>query len=253
MRIIIPVYNEAANVGPLLTELAATNVVTAVDFIDDSPSDETQAAIAAASACCDLTVTSLHRTDSATGGLAGAVIDGLSRAKAAGTPFAAVMDGDLQHDPAYLPAILQSLQAGADLVATSRYTHGGSREGLDGPVRYFVSWASTRVAKGLFPRSLSRVSDPMTGYFGVRLSAIDLDTLKAASGFKILLELLVSHRGLVIREIPVIFRHRQHGNSKGTMARGVEYGGQLLRLRCHRSLRQYVVDGVVTTNVAPTR
>ncbi|CAN5398235.1 hypothetical protein BH09PAT4_BH09PAT4_00390 [soil metagenome] len=250
MHIIIPVRDEAQNIGPLLEQISTSGVVERVDFIDDSANTRTTDVVNQEASKYAFTVTSYLRQQQAWGGLAGAVIDGLERAAHAGASFVVIMDGDLQHDPAYLPAIYQRLMEGAHIVATTRYAAGGSREGLDGPVRYFVSWASTVAAKILFPRSLAGVSDPMTGYFGLRLHSIDLDALRQAKGFKVLLEIMVSH-DLPLTEVPVVFRAREAGTSKGTFGRGVEYLDQLLRLRLLRSLlwfrpRQEMKDAPAT-------
>jgi dolichol-phosphate mannosyltransferase len=240
IAIVIPVQDEADNVEPLLDEIAALCLGTecaGVIFVDDSADTETQLAVMHwRSRNSTLQVGGIHRVESV-GGLSGAVLEGLySAQRMSDVTHVIVMDGDGQHPPASIVDIVAGLESGADLVATTRYAKGGSREGLDGPMRYAVSLGSTLAAKGLFPMKLRGISDPMTGFFGLRLDAIDLTKLGQADGFKILLELLVTHGNISVEEVPVLFRSRLEGSSKGTVSRGSEYAVQLWRLR-RQSLR----------------
>ena len=241
VAIVIPVRNEADNVGPLLDEIAALCLGTecaGVIFVDDSADRETQLAVMQWRSCnSTVQVGGIHRVESV-GGLAGAVVEGMySARRMSDVTHVIIMDGDGQHPPASIVDIIARLQLGADLVTTTRYAKGGSREGLDGPMRYTVSLASTLAAKGLFPMKLRGVSDPMTGFFGLRLDAVDLTKLDQADGFKILLELLITHTNIRVEEVPVLFRSRLEGSSKGTISRGGEYAAQLWRLRRRQSLR----------------
>lgn len=237
VHVVIPVFGEAENVAGLLAEIDALppelRAELVVDFIDDSRDDATVAAVrASAPAHPDLDVRCLHRTGvDRTGGLAGAVLVGMGRARADGADAVLVMDGDGQHPPSTIPSMLAALDLprSRDLVVASRYTAGGSREGLDGPWRRLVSQGATWVAKSLFPFRLRGVTDPMTGFFVVRLDRLDLDRIDAV-GFKILLEVLV-RTPLGVGEVPVAFRNRNAGESKATAARGAEYVRQLIRLR----------------------
>src|SRR5690606_24936464 len=102
-----------------------------------------------------------------------------------------VMDGDLQHPPELIRALLSRFAEGdADVVAASRYIGGGDSAGLGTAVRYGVSKAATAVTKAMFLRRLWRSTDPMTGFFLVDRSRVDVSALKP-QGFKILLEILV--------------------------------------------------------------
>jgi dolichol-phosphate mannosyltransferase len=134
---------------------------------------------------------------------------------ASSAPFLAVIDADLQHDPALLPAMLAKLQAGAaDLVVASRYVKGGSL-GDWTPGRERASRLATRVAQRILPNALS---DPMSGYFMIRRELVD-DNARALSaiGFKILLDIVLTcGPAIQIFEIPYTFAPRQNGVSKLT-------------------------------------
>jgi dolichol-phosphate mannosyltransferase len=89
------------------------------------------------------------------------------------------------------------------------HRRGGRRSGL-GPARALISAACGSAAKLLFPLRPGPVTDPMSGFFLVRWSAVRLDELRPR-GFKILLELLVRHPGLRATEIPYTFADRHAG------------------------------------------
>jgi dolichol-phosphate mannosyltransferase len=235
VRVVIPVFDEADNVRDLVEEIASIPSLPLklhVDFVDDSHNDRTVKAIESARNQFPLvTITYLHRTGAdRTNGLAGAVTAGMRRALTAGHEYVLVMDGDGQHPPAVIPSMLSRLRPDTDLVVASRYIPGGSHEGLDGNYRRFISRAATWIARLLFPIRLRKVTDPMTGLFVVRASSINPDRFEA-TGFKILLEMILRTPELRPAEVPVIFRLRNAGDSKAAAARGVEYLNQLVRLR----------------------
>jgi dolichol-phosphate mannosyltransferase len=144
-----------------------------------------------------------------------------------------VLDADLQHPPEVIPTLLATAERdGADLAIASRYCGTGHADAL-GPARALISTACGSAAKLLFPVRLRGVTDPMSGFFLVRPSAVDLDELRPR-GFKILLELLVRHRGLRTTEVGFAFADRHEGESKGSLREGLTYVGSLGDLRLGR-------------------
>lgn len=228
--IVIPTRNEADSVGPLLAAIrdGMGDALGEVLFVDDS-SDDTPVVICERAHSSGLAVRMLHRpVGQRNGGLGGAVVEGLRHAR--GT-WAVVMDADLQHPPAlatHLIAVGQSRQL--DLVAGSRYVDAGNAEGLGGGYRRAVSGLATVAAKGTFPRRLARLNDPMSGFFAVRLAALDLDRLQPL-GFKILLEIMVRHPKLRVAEVPFDFGARVAGESKASMREAARFARQMARLR----------------------
>ncbi len=228
--VIVPTRNEEASVRTLLSSLAQTldGIAAEVLFVDDS-ADDTPAVIREAARECGLAVRLLHRPGGARqGGLGGAVVAGLKQAR--GT-WAVVIDGDMQHPPvlaAKLVAIGQARRL--DLVAGTRYCGSGASDGLSDGYRRTVSSLTTRLTKAMFPRRLSRLSDPMSGFFAVRLAALDLDRLNPI-GFKILLELMIRHPRLQVAEVPFVFGARVAGESKASVREGLRFARHLLRLR----------------------
>jgi dolichol-phosphate mannosyltransferase len=231
--IIIPTYNEADNVGHLIGRLAETckGRDTSVLIVDDSPTTATIDTVSEAAgyvADTGLAVSSYYRTGNLKwGGLAGAVTDGLRRCY---SPIAVVMDGDLQHPPELVPDLIDQVTDTADIAIASRYCPGGTAGGLDGPFRHAVSRSSTYAAKLLFPRALRGITDPMTGFFGIKMDRLDLSCLQP-HGFKILLEILARHPDLNVQEIPFDFAVRTAGTSKGDFSQGWQFARHLMTLR----------------------
>jgi dolichol-phosphate mannosyltransferase len=201
LDVVIPTRNEVENIGPLLDKLdAVLPEESEIIFVDDS-TDETPAVIELERERRVRRITLVHRTARARGdGLAGAVAHGLRLATA---EWVCVLDADLQHPPGLVPRMLVRAEAGGvDVVVASRYC------GSDGGTEFhrgrsLLSRVSTNAAKILFRRSLRGVTDPMSGFFLVRRSAVPFERLRPR-GFKILLEILVRARNLrVAGAVPV--------------------------------------------------
>src|SRR4051794_16318130 len=201
VTVIVPTFNERDNVSELVARTAASlrGIDAEILFIDDS-SDDTASEIERVASGAELPVRVIHR-ETNTGGLSGAVVLGLS--EAAGD-ICVVLDGDLQHPPELLPAMLERFAVGdVDVVAASRYIGGGDSRGLGSAMRFGVSRAATWLAKAMFPRRLVRSTDPMTGFFLVDRRRLEVSSLRP-QGFKILLEILARSE-VRIAEVPMEF------------------------------------------------
>ncbi|MEU9744322.1 glycosyltransferase family 2 protein [Streptomyces niveus] len=245
VTVIIPTFNEAGNVQELLrqlTESVPSRLPCEVLFVDDS-TDGTPAAIAEAAQDCPFPVAVIHR-DEPVGGLGGAVVEGL---RTAGSEWIVVMDADLQHPPSLVPELVAAGErTTADLVVASRYVDGGSRAGLAGGYRVAVSRAATWLTKGLFPRRLRGISDPMSGFFAIRRGAVtaDADGLRPL-GYKILLELAVRCRPQQVAEVPFVFRDRFAGESKSTAREGARFLRHLVELRTASAPARMMAFGLI--------
>lgn len=227
VTVIVPTFNERDNVAELVarTTAALAGWDAEILFVDDS-TDDTAAEVARAAVHAPIPVRVIHRAEN-TGGLGGAVVVGL---EAASADVCIVMDGDLQHPPELLPALLAQHAAGdADVVAASRYIGGGDTSGLGTAVRFGVSRAATWLTRAMFPIRLARSTDPMTGFFLVDRGRLDLEALQPR-GFKILLEIL-ARNDLRIAEVPMEFAERRHGTSKASLRQGATFIAHLARLR----------------------
>ncbi|MGW6981729.1 glycosyltransferase [Streptomyces sp. NPDC054932] len=243
VTLIIPTFNESGNIRELLRRLGDAlpgDLPCAVLFVDDS-TDDTPAVIEKAAADHSFPVSVLHR-ETAEGGLGGAVVEGVRRAD---TDWIVVMDADLQHPPHLVPELVgEGVRTGADLVVASRYISGGSRAGLAGSYRIAVSRAATWLTKGLFPRALRGISDPMSGFFAMRRSAVTEETLKPL-GYKILLELAVRCRPGRVAEVPFVFQDRYSGESKSTAREGMRFLAHLAALRSATPLARMIGFGLI--------
>jgi glycosyltransferase involved in cell wall biosynthesis len=241
LSVIIPTRNEQESIPALLgllgPALAGGACEAAEILVVDDSDDGTPQEVEHASVDCPVTVRLLHRPPGErTGGLGGAVLAG---ARIARGDWVLVMDADLQHPPeAAVQLAATALRRTVDVVIGTRYAGCGSADhGLAGPGRALTSTASTRLAKVLFPRRLATVSDPMSGLFAFRRSAVDLDRMRG-EGFKVLLELLVRHPGARVAEYAYTFAPRQAGRSKAGVREGIGYLRQVSRLRRERLVGQ---------------
>jgi dolichol-phosphate mannosyltransferase len=229
VTVVVPTFNESANIRQLLhriTESVPARLPCEVLFVDDS-TDDTPEVIRAAAQDCPFPVAVVHREEPV-GGLGGAVVEGL---RAAGSEWIVVMDGDCQHPPSLIPELVATGErTNAGLVVASRYLQGGSRAGLAGGYRVAVSRGATWLAKALFPRRLRGISDPMSGFFAIRRSAVAADVLTPL-GYKILLELAVRSRPRQVAEVPFVFQDRFAGESKSTAREGFRFLRHLAGLR----------------------
>jgi dolichol-phosphate mannosyltransferase len=230
ITIVVPTFNEAPNVTELIRRIAAATegLNAEVVFVDDS-TDDTPDVIRSAGAASQLPVRLNHRVR-ADGGLSGAVLDGIAMST---SEWCVVIDGDLQHPPEMIPLLLASgAEYAADIVVASRHVGGGSPAGLDNAVRRLVSFFCTMLTRAMFPVKLRNVTDPLTGFFAIRRSAVAIESLRPR-GFKILLEVLARNTLVVIEE-PFVFAKRYAGTSKASIRQGASFVLQLAALRFGR-------------------
>ena len=218
LAIVLPTFNESGNVGPIvdLLQKALAGIRYEVIFVDDDSPDGTADVVRRLARSHD-NLRVLHRIGRR--GLASACIEGIL---ASAAPFVAVMDADLQHDETILPEMLRrAREENLDLVVGSRNIAGGS-------MGEFARW---RVKLSQLGKRLSlmgaehELSDPMSGFFLVRLSSFERFAHRLSGiGFKILLDIVLSAGpGLRIGEVPYRFRQREHGESKLDVMVGLEY------------------------------
>jgi dolichol-phosphate mannosyltransferase len=209
LSVVVPTYNESGNLSEVIrrVSVALEGVDWEVVFVDDDSPDGT-ASLAKQMAAQNPRVRCIHRLGRR--GLASACIEGMLSSSAR---FVAVMDADLQHDPALLRRMYDELAGNqVDLVVASRYMQGGSVGDWD-QQRLQISQFATRLASLIMPQP---VSDPMSGYFALRREVFDHCAKNLSSlGFKILLDILASvKQPLRIKELPFTFGLRHAGESK---------------------------------------
>jgi dolichol-phosphate mannosyltransferase len=213
--VIVPTYNEAGSLPPLVDRLAAAMAGHTWELVvvDDGSPDGTADVAARLSARHPVWV--VRRPGKA--GLASAVIAGFKEARG---DVLVVMDADLSHPPEVVPALVRAIDEGADLAVGSRYVAGGAT--MDWPLRRRVV---SRVAC-LMGNVLVPVRDATSGFFAVRRSALDGVRLNAI-GFKIGLEVFARAKTDRIVEVAYTFRDRELGSSKFGRREVVQYLQQL--------------------------
>ncbi len=244
LSIIIPTRNERGNVEPMVAALtrALGAIRWEVIFVDDDSQDGTMVAVKQI-AQRDPRVRGIRRLRRR--GLAGAVIEGMLSSAA---PLIAVMDGDLQHDPAVLPRMLGMLETEqADLVVATRHAEEGTHAADPGlsPQRQRGSDLANALARRLLHVELS---DPMSGFFLVRRSIVEQVAPSLSSqGFKILLDIVASApRDLRVRECTYAFAPRHAGESKLDLLVVLEYLGLLLSKMTNDTLSvRFILFGLV--------
>jgi len=222
LTVVVPCYNERANVAPLvgLLDKALAGIAWEVVFVDDDSPDGTSAEVRRI-ARADRRVRCIRRVGRR--GLASAVIEG---ALSSAADYVAVMDGDLQHDETRLPTMLAALREGADLAVGSRHVEGGDNSGLSSGFRHWLSDTGIRIAQWFLP---VRLTDPMSGFFMLSRQLFnDLAPKLNGQGFKILLDLAMSSPSpLRVKEVPFQFRERVAGESKLDILVMIQFAGLL--------------------------
>ncbi len=250
ISLIVPTRNEAPNVEPLLQRIAgvAFDGVIEVIFVDDSD-DDTVEAVAAVQDSFGFDIDIIHRSKGdRQGGLGGAVIVGLSAARG---EFSCILDGDLQHPPEKVAEMHRRAAADSmDLIVGSRYIEDGSASGLS-TTREALSRIAGFAARATFPRRCSGLTDPMSGFFLIRMAKIDLARVQG-DGFKILLEIAVTHPELNRAEVAYTFADRHAGETKASVVEGLRFLKALAVLRAHPSRKTFYYDIHSVLSVAST-
>jgi dolichol-phosphate mannosyltransferase len=228
LSVIVPTYRESKNIAEMvrrlteLLDLAFPNLYEIIVVDDNSPDRTWELAHQLTADYPRLRV--MRRENER--GLSTAVIRGWQAARG---NILAVIDADLQHPPEVTLDLCKVMDRGADIAVATRYIEGGGVSDWS-IFRRFISRGAQLIGLVVLPGVVGRVTDPMSGYFMVRRSAvqgIDLHPL----GYKVLIEVLGRGRCRWIGEVPYVFRERDHGESKVTRTVYLDYLRHLFRLR----------------------
>ena len=209
--VIVPTYNERANIQRLITIVLAQDPRLEVLVVDDNSPDGT-GTILDGLAAENSRVHVLHRPGKM--GLGTAYVAGFRWALERDFAYMFEMDADFSHDPLHLPEFLTAVQT-ADLVIGSRYRKGRVT---------VVNWPMSRLILSYFANIYARwvtgmPYDDLTGGFkcfrrGV-LEAVDLTDVRSNGyAFQIEMNFRAWRREFRILEIPITFTDRSEGESK---------------------------------------
>jgi dolichol-phosphate mannosyltransferase len=223
---VVPTYNERGRLAELTEALFAAASTAGLPLeliiVDDNSPDGTGALADDLARTRRIRV--IHRAGKM--GLGTAVVDGFN---AATTDIVGVMDADLSHPPASVPAMFAAFQkTGADMLVASRYIPGGATSNWP-LLRRLLSRLACLLAQPLSP-----MRDPTSGFFLIRRSVARRATIQAR-GFKIALELLVRASPASVVEFPFRFNDRVEGESKMSMREAMGYLVQLRDLYVWRA------------------
>lgn len=219
--VIVPTFREVEALPDLIERLSKVRAenpsISELLIVDDDSRDGTEALIAARP---EPWVKLIVRKEDR--GLSQAVLAGLHAARG---DLLVVMDADLSHPPEAIAAMQREILGGADFVVGSRYISGGSTADDWGVLRFLNSWVATTMA-----RPLTTITDPMSGFFALPRHVFERARDPSPLGYKIGLELLVRCGCSNVREVPIHFVNRVHGESKLTLKQQLLYVRHLMRL-----------------------
>ncbi|HYI62622.1 MAG TPA: polyprenol monophosphomannose synthase [Acidimicrobiales bacterium] len=247
--VLVPTYDEADNIEPVLRAIRAAAADAGIVVIDDASPDGT--ADVAERVGEELGGVDVLRR-AGKDGLGNAYRAGFAHAIARGHDVLVTIDADFSFDPAVIPTLLAGVEEGHDLVAGSRYIPGGSTPNW--PLhRRALSRYGNRYTCWVLGLPLRDATSGFRAYRASVLEAIGYDTTRA-NGYAFMTELAfrVTAAGGRISEVPIEFRDRERGTSKmsgriivESMARVTWWGGReaLRRLRGRRRSERSAVAG----------
>jgi len=208
--IIIPTYNERKNLQEIVPAIFAVKDDFQILVVDDNSPDGTGEA-ADRMAEADDRIHVLHRASKL--GLGTAYIEGFRYALDHGMDLILEMDADFSHHPRYLPDMLKALEE-ADVAIGSRYYEGIRVDG----------WRFRRLLLSKFANMYASymiiipVWDFTAGFVGYRrqvLEHIDLEHIRSDGyAFQIEMKTYAYRAGYKLKEVPILFRERESGESK---------------------------------------
>ena len=211
VSIVIPAYNEAANILPVLDRIT-TNVALPFEVlvVFDSP-DDTTAPVVASYSRSEMRVRGLLNTYGP--GPSHAIRYGIDRAQ---SPVVVVTMADGSDDPRQIDELTLLVERGVAIAAASRYAPGGQQVGGP-PLKGALSMLAGRSLKLLCRVGTRDATNSFKAYSRQFVNEVGIDS---THGFEIGIELTAKARRLrrPIAEIPTIWLERQRGFSNFKLA-----------------------------------
>jgi dolichol-phosphate mannosyltransferase len=229
--IVLPAYNEEANLGRLLGEILATwqenlpHRAMRVLVVDDGSADDTRGVVErfrdglAPTSGCAVELLAHEQNQ----GLAEAIRTGLTTAaeRAGDRDIILTMDADNSHVPGLVPTMVRALGEGYDLVIASRYQPGARVVGLS-VQRRALSYGASLLFRALFP--IPGVRDYTCGFRAYRAEMIkpvlaENPQFISERGFSCMVDILLKLRTreppVTMAEVPLLLRYdKKEGASK---------------------------------------
>lgn len=210
LSIIIPIYKEEKNVKKLYIKIKENLNLKKFEiiYVDDNSKDNTKNILKKITKK-DKRIRFFVRKDRVKD-LSKSCILGFKKAKYKNF---LVMDGDLQHDPKYIPKLINKYNStSSDIVVGCREFFNNKNKGLD-----FLRTIASVFLIFIINLTLGKqTSDPMSGFFLFKRK-IFLESKKKfyKKGYKILADIIYSNVGKIkVNDIKITFKKRLYGKSK---------------------------------------
>ncbi|MGB2571513.1 glycosyltransferase family 2 protein [Micromonospora citrea] len=213
--IIIPALNESGSIADVVGEVRGELPGVDVLVVDDGSTDRTAAVAAAAGARVAKLPYNL--------GVGGAMRLGYRYARDNGFDVAIQIDADGQHDPRYVPKLVDLLDE-VDLVIGARFAGEGDYS-VRGPRR----WAMVMLSLVLSKVAKTKLTDTTSGFRAANRRVIEMFAAwYPAEYLGDTVETLVhtARRGYTIRQVPVAMRKRMAGTPSHSPAKAMIYLGR---------------------------
>src|ERR1700730_4331064 len=229
----LPTYNEAENIEAITSAAGEVLARAApqgfrVLIVDDGSPDGTGRIADRLAAERDW-LEVLHRAEK--NGIGPAYLAGFAHALDRDAGYLLEMDSDFSHDPADLARLLETVRAGADLALGSRYVPGGGVSDW-GLLRRLVSEGGSTYARWVLGLGVRDLTGGFKCFRREVLEAIHFDGVRSQGyAFQVELTYRAVRAGFRVVEVPIVFRDRQHGQSKMSWRIAVEAMWLVPRLR----------------------
>tara|TARA_B100000427_G_scaffold328548_1_gene341934 strand:- start:421 stop:1125 length:705 start_codon:yes stop_codon:yes gene_type:complete len=207
--IVIPIFNEKKNIIKLLKNIVLKVKKSNFEIIvvDDSSNDGSQQVIKKfikKKKYIKLICRKKFPRD-----LSMSCIEGFYKSR---NNYILVMDGDGQHDPKYIKAMIKKLyQEKLDIVVGARKLFTNKIKGLS----YFRKLSSQIIVIAINLLFGNKTGDPMSGFFVFKKKVFLRSKSKLfKKGYKILFDLITARKNLKIKDIEINFLKRKKGYSK---------------------------------------
>lgn len=209
--VIVPTYNERANLGELIEGIKRFAPELHVLVVDDNSPDGTGELADELAHNRSNEIFVLHRDHKE--GLGKAYVDGFKWALQRKYDYILQMDADLSHDPKHLPVFFEKIRDN-DLVVGSRYLNGISVVNWD-LKRLILSKLATKYIRFITQLPLTDATSGFSCWRREALEAIGFEDV-FSSGYVFLVEMKYRafRKRLRIAEVPIIFVERKTGDSK---------------------------------------
>lgn len=233
MLVIIPTYNEVANIKNLLHDVLAYDWLHVLVVDDNSPDGTGDVVKALICEGHQGRLFLLERQGKL--GLGTAYIEGFRWALDNDYQAVFEMDADFSHNPSYLPVFKKQIEQGADLVLGSRYVAGGGVENW-GLARKILSRGGSLYARTILGIDIKDLTGGFKCFRRNVLEALNFDNIRS-NGYSFQIELTYKtvQNGFRVIEVPIVFEDRTLGKSKMSRKIFLEAAAMVWLLRFAKS------------------